>query len=101
MIVRVFKIKEKIWVYDGPAAWHFITINKSTSDKIKQIPILKRGWGSVPVNVTIGNSTWRTSIFPDKGDIYLLPIKKEIRAKENIKVDSIVKVRIEIIDDLI
>lgn len=100
-MVRVFKIKEKIWVYDGPAAWHFITIDKCTSDKIKQIPILKRGWGSVPVNVTIGNSNWKTSIFPDRGDVYLLPIKKDIRNKENLKEGSIVKIKVEVIDDFI
>lgn len=100
-MVRVFDIKEKVWVYDGPAAWHFITIGKDTSNKIRQIPILKRGWSSVPVNVTIGNSTWKTSIFPDKDGVYLLPIKKEIRNNENIKEGSVVKIKIEVIDDLI
>lgn len=100
-MIRVFEIKAKIWMYNGPAAWHFVTINKEDSKKIKQIPILKRGWGSVPVSVTIGNSNWKTSIFPDKGDVYLLPIKKEIRNKENLKEGSIVKIKIEIIDDFI
>lgn len=100
VMIKVFDIEERVWIYNGPAAWYFITIDKKTSKKIKHIPILKRGWGSIPVNVTIGNSEWKTSIFPDKEDVYLLPIKKNIRTKENIKVDSIVKVRIEIIDDL-
>lgn len=98
-MIRVFKLKEKIWVYSGPAAWHFITIDKSTSDKIKQIPVLKRGWGSVPVNVTVGNSTWKTSIFPDKGDIYLLPIKKKIRVSENLKEGFLANITLEVIED--
>lgn len=52
-MIRVFKIEEKVWVYEGPSAWYFITIDKKVSNKIKQIPILRRGWGSVPVNVTL------------------------------------------------
>ncbi|MDA1169285.1 MAG: DUF1905 domain-containing protein [bacterium] len=44
-----------------------------------------RGWGSFPVDVTIGSSTWKTSIFPDKkSGSYLLPLKKEVRKKEGI-----------------
>jgi hypothetical protein len=100
-MIRVFKIKEKIWVYDGPSAWYFITINKKVSNKIKQIPILKRGWGSVPVNVTIGETSWKTSIFPDKEGVYLLPVKKEIRKKENLSDSSLVKLEIDIIEDFL
>ena len=99
-MTSVFKIKEKIWIYNGPAAWHFITIDKETSKKIKQIPILKRGWGSVPVNVTIGKTSWKTSIFPDKDDVYLLPIKKEIRRKEGLGEGSLIQIKIEVIEDL-
>ncbi|MFZ3301513.1 MAG: DUF1905 domain-containing protein [Microgenomates group bacterium] len=100
-MVRVFEITAKIWIYDGPAAWHFVTITKETSKKIKHIPILRRGWGSVPVNVTIGKTSWKTSIFPDKDDVYLLPIKKEIRRKENLKEGAYIKLKIEIIEDFL
>lgn len=100
-MVRVFKLKEKIWIYDGPSAWYFITINKAVSKKIKGIPILKRGWGSIPVNVTAGKTLWKTSIFPDKDEVFLLPIKKEVRRKENLKEGSYVNLEIEIIDDFL
>lgn len=100
-MVRVFKLKEKIWVYNGPAAWHFITIGKKTASKIKHIPILKRGWGSIPVNIKIGETSWKTSIFPDKDEVFLLPIKKDVRRNENLKEGSYVNLEIEIIDDFL
>lgn len=88
-----FKITAKVWVYEGEAAWHFITIPQNTSDEIKlKFSEMKRGWGSLPVTVkTKSGVEWKTSIFPDKKlDTYLLPLKKEIRKKENIKIgDSI------------
>jgi hypothetical protein len=42
-----------------------------------------RGWGSLPVTVTIGTTTWDTSVFPDrKSGTYLLPVKAAVRKAE-------------------
>lgn len=58
---------------------------------MKDFSDLKRGWGSLQVKVTVGKTSWDTSIFPDsKRGAYLLPIKSEVRKKEDITVDSII-----------
>lgn len=81
-----YKITAKVWLYPGLAAWHFITIPPKESKEItSHFSALKRGWGSLRVNVTIGETSWDTSIFPDqKRGGYLLPLKKEVRKKEKI-----------------
>lgn len=81
-----YKITAKVWLYPGPAAWHFITLPPKESKEITaHFSALKRGWGSLRVEVTIGKTSWDTSIFPDqKRGGYLLPLKKEIRKKEKI-----------------
>ena len=81
-----YRIKAKIWLYSGIAAWHFITIPEQISQNIKETySALKRGWGSLPVQITIGDSVWDTSIFPEKKTgTYILPLKALIRKKENI-----------------
>lgn len=81
-----YKIQVSVWLYPGMAGWHFVTIPEDISEDIKsQFGDLKRGWGSLPVRVTIGKTTWETSIFPDKKlKGYLLPLKTEIRKKEKI-----------------
>jgi hypothetical protein len=93
-----FKISAKVWLYPGMAAWHFVTLPKKESDKITAVfGGLKKGWGSLPVNVTIGNTTWKTSIFPDKkAGAYLLPLKAVIRKKEKITNDQTVTFLLEI-----
>jgi hypothetical protein len=93
-----FKTEAKVWLYPGPAPWHFVTIGKKLSSEIdKKFGIFKRGWGSLPVSVKIGKSEWRTSIFPDKkSGSYLLAIKAEIRKKENIKIGDNVLIEFEI-----
>ncbi len=80
-------MKAKVWLYPGEtAAWHFASIPKTVSEKMKKhFGTSAKGWGSLPVDAKIGKTTWRTSIFPDKrSGTYLLPLKAEIRKKEEI-----------------
>ncbi len=90
---KSYKIKEKVWLYPGDmAAWHFITLPKSAGMEIKETyGALAKGFGSLPVEVTIGKTKWRTSIFPDKiSKSYLLPLKAKVRTSEEIEVGDVV-----------
>jgi len=81
-----FKIKGKLWRYQADkASWIFLTVDKNTSSLIKGFQGKRRGFGSVRVEVRLGESLWKTSIFPDKTGVYFLPIKKQIRESEGIK----------------
>lgn len=81
-----YNIRANVWLYPGMAGWHFVTIPHDISEDIKNnFGDMKRGWGSLPVIVTIRKTNWKTSIFPvKKTKQYLLPIKVEIRKKEGI-----------------
>lgn len=60
----------KLWIWDGPNPWYFVTVPEKESAKIrKEFRALHRGWGSVPVNVEIGSSKWKTSIFWEKKEL--------------------------------
>ncbi len=49
--------------------------------------------------MTVGGTTWRTSIFPDSGKrAYSLPIKKAVRAAEDLEVGGPVRVRLRVLD---
>lgn len=80
------------------STWHFITIPEKQSKEIKEIfGKSSRGFGSIPVKVTLNKTTWRTSIFPDsKSGCYFLPLKAGIRKKEEILVDDSLKFDLEI-----
>jgi len=79
-----FYLTGLLWKYQGKGAWYFVTINKDTAEEIKKFSLWRHGWGSIPVVVKIGNSQWKTSIFPDKNGEYVLPVKKEIRIAERL-----------------
>ena len=89
--------KTKVWIWDGPITWYFVTIPQKESVRVREkFRNFHRGWGSIPVNVRIGKSEWKTSIFWEKKGTYLLPIKKEIRKAENISNGSLIHIRIQI-----
>lgn len=94
-----YKFNAKVWIYPGKVAWHFISLPNDISDEIKKLfGDRSKGWGSLPVKITLGSSTWRTSIFPDKKEgTYLLPIKAEIRKIENITVGDNLNLKLEIV----
>lgn len=84
---KTYSVTGSIWLYSGETAnWHFFTVPKKESAEIKvAYKGLMKGWGSLPVEVTIGKTTWATSIFPDsKSGTYILPVKALIRRKESL-----------------
>jgi hypothetical protein len=93
------KISGKLWIWQGKGAWHFVTITSEDADGIvEQYMWPRKGFGSIPVKVTIGNTTWKTSIFPEKGGSFLLPIKKSVRDAEKKRVEDIVRITVEVIN---
>jgi hypothetical protein len=91
---KTFTVTSTLWLYPGEAAnWHFLTVPKDISVELKsQTEGLRKGFGSIPVEVTIGETTWHTSVFPDSSSgTYLLPVKAKVRRDEDIYVDELVK----------
>ncbi len=85
---RSYTDKQKVWIYPAEhAAWHFASVDKEKSRKIrKEFKSLSRGFGSLPVQVSIGTTTWKTSIFYDaRHEQYILPLKAEVRRREHIR----------------
>ena len=75
----------KLWRYAGAAAWHFITLPPDVAQQLRFFGAGSPGFGSVRVGVAIGQSQWKTSVFPDKASgSYLLPVKAEVRKREMI-----------------
>ena len=93
-----FSFAAPLWRYSGAAAWHFVTLPRDVSEQIRALSAgLRNAFGSLRVIVTIGRSTWRTSVFFDtKADAFLLPVKAEVRRKEKIGAGDPVALTVEI-----
>jgi Domain of unknown function (DUF1905). len=76
--------------------WTFVSMPNDLASEIREnFKRMEEGWGRLKVSAKIGNSEWKTSIwFDTKQDTYLLPLKAEIRKKENISLDNEVEISI-------
>ena len=89
-----------LWIWKGDAAgrWYFITVPEEESGEIRaQAFGSPRGFGSVRVEATIGEVTWRTSVFPLNSGGYLLPVKAAVRRDTGIAAGDEVTVILELV----
>lgn len=85
MKLEPIKFTSHIWLWQGEGAWHFVTVEEEEAELLKEQWVWPRkGFGSIPVQATIGKTTWKTSVFPEKKGTFLLPIKKAVRLAEHI-----------------
>ncbi len=79
----------------GPAPHHFVAMPEPLSAELRDQPELSYGWGCVPVTVTLGRTTFQTSLMP-KGGVYLVPLKAAVRRAEGIDIGDEVSLRVRV-----
>ena len=86
------------WVFDGeviewrgPAPYFFVAMSRSDSAELKEEARSLIYWGQVPVHVIIGNTEFRTALFPREGR-YLIPLRDAVRKAEDIREGDVVAV---------
>jgi len=96
---NVFSIEGKVWLYPGEtASWHFVSLSKECSKVIRErFGSLSKGWGSLPVSVALGETSWQTSMFPDrKAGVYMIPLKAVVRSREGVAEGDAVTLTIQV-----
>lgn len=87
----------------APAAWYFLTIEGDAADAVRVAAMTgqwldgRRGFGSARVEARIGDSIWKTSVFPHReSGGWLLPVKAAIRRAERLVEDEAVTVTVSL-----
>lgn len=95
----VITLSASVWLWtSNGASWHFLTVEGEAAAEVRYASLgLTRGFGSVPVEVTIGKTHWRTSLFPSKSvGGFMLPLKASVRKAEGFAVGDTVEVTLAI-----
>ena len=86
----------------APAAWHFVTIDGEAGEALvatalmQRMEGLSRGFGSIKVTATIGESSFKTSVFPSNELGWLLPVMASVRKAEGVGEGDEVAVVLEV-----
>ncbi len=94
-----------IWTSDkAPASWHFISIEGDVAEAIKATAIMRRlesgrrrGWGSMKVQASIGETQWDTAIFPaNESKGWMLSVKAAVRKAEGLVAGDLVEIQLSL-----
>lgn len=83
---KKFQIQGKVVRYTvEPASWYFVYVDDVATAAIRAARTKTVGFQYVPVEVTVGETVWRTTLFPTKEGPYLLALKAKVRQAEGIR----------------
>lgn len=87
----------EVWFWKGPAPHHFVTVPPQPSRDLKEVAKdVTYGWGMIPVNVTVGATTFYTALWEKDGN-YIVPLKLAVRRSEAIEVGDTVHLQLDVI----
>lgn len=82
----------EVWWWRGPAPFHFVSLPPDLAADLREAAAqVTYGWGMVPATVSIGATTWTTSLWPKDGG-YVVPLKDAVRRAEGIELGDVVEV---------
>jgi hypothetical protein len=85
-----------LWYWKGPAPHYFVTVPAAECQEIKAAArFVSYGWGMIPVRVRMGDTQWKTSLFP-RDDQYILPIRMSVRKAAKIGEGDVVGVEMDV-----
>ena len=80
----------------GPSPFHFVAVPPDGAELLHLVaPVATYGWGVIPVTVTTGRTTFRTSLVPRDGG-YLVPVKDAVRRAERLELGDRVEIELTI-----
>jgi hypothetical protein len=86
----------ELYYWRGPAPHHFVRVPEDVCVELRDVsPFVSYGWGMIPVRARIGESEWKTSLFPKDGG-YVVPIKDAVRNDEELRLGDVVTVELAI-----
>ena len=97
--MELLQFTAELWRWPSQEAWRFVTVPADLADAIRFSSGPPRGFGSVRVEATVGETVWRTSVFPDSTEgTYVLPMKRAVREAENLLDGDRVTVSLRLLD---
>lgn len=94
--MTVLSFTGEMWYWRGPAPFYFLTVPDEQCQQLRELSgYVSYGWGMIPATVTIGSTTWETSLFPKDGR-YIVPVKAVVRRKENVDEGQTMTVDLEV-----
>lgn len=95
---RSYQVVGEVIEWRGPAPHHFVALPDDLAQELADdVAHLSYGWGCIPAEVTLGDTTVATSLMPRDGG-YLVPLKVALRRPEGVELGDVVSLRVTVAD---
>lgn len=84
---QAYEFEAEVELYPVDKGWHLVRVPGEVS---KPLEVLADR-GLIAVDVTVGGSTWKTSLLPYGDGSHFIPLPAKIRQKEGIALGDIIK----------
>ena len=89
-----FSFDSEVIYWRGPAPFFYAPMPAEAAQEVRRASkLVSYGWGVIPVEVTIGDITFTTSLFPKNGT-YLVPLKDAVRKPSGITAGDTVHIEL-------
>lgn len=89
-----FEFESEVIEWRGPAPFYFATTSDAITHEIEtSAGHLSYGWGCIPVDITVGNTTLYTALIPREGTYYV-PLKVALRKAEAIELGDRLQIKL-------
>lgn len=88
MITDTFTVKADVQLFPQQGGWHYISVPEEITDITRNYA----DRGVVAITVTLGETSWDTSLLPKGDGTLFIPLAAKVRKKENITVGDTVEV---------
>lgn len=86
----------EIFYWRGPAPYWFVAVPDEPGQALKALStVVSYGWGCIPVCARIGETEWKTSLFPKAGH-YLVPIRVSVQRAEDLSLGEQVVIQLAV-----
>lgn len=99
-VATSYRFRAELWRWEArnDSSWIFVSLPESVTDEIDdRWGGSTGGFGSIPVEVTVGTTTWSTSVFPSKEQAtFVLPVKQAVRKAEGLEVGAFASIELRV-----
>ncbi len=92
-----FEVVGEIIEWRAPAPHLFVVMSEDDSSELREQPELSYGWGCIPARVTVGATTFSTSLMPRDGR-HLVPLKVAVRRAKDLGAGDTISLNVQISD---
>lgn len=85
---KTYSIRGKVELFPQENGWHYVRVPKKHTEKLKG----KTHWGLIPIEATVGETSWKTSLLPMGDGTHFIALNAKVRKKEKVEFGKTVNV---------